>query len=197
MSDKTLDQLIASLKAEAIDAAEKESEKILEEAKLQAREIVQAAEEKRDNLLAEARQKSQAILSKGESALRQAGRDCSISVRNELLRMFRAVLEAETRKEFTPDLLKTAIVKVIENIGRDVELKLSPEFLKELADYIHGRLKSSDQLVSIMEDNSTLKGFSITQKKEGWSYTISPEEVAEALQNQLSNNWVNILKKEA
>ena len=196
MSDKTLDQLIASLKAEAIDTAEKESEKILEKAKLQAKQIVQAAEEKRSNLLSEAEQEAQAILSKGENALRQAGRDYSISVRNELLNVFQAVLEDEIRKEFTPDLLKTAIVKVIENISSDVELSLSEDFSKELADYIHNRLKSSEKLVSIIEDNSVLNGFSITQKSQGWSYTISPEEVAEALKNQLNNNWKNILKKE-
>lgn len=196
MSDKTLNQLIASLKSEGIASAEKESKKILEKAQLQARQIVQVAEEKRDTMLAEAEQEAQAVRSKGEVALRQAGRDYSISVRNELLNMFRAVLEAEIRQEFTPDLLKSAIVKVIENIGSEVELKLSPEFSKELAEYIHDRLKSSDKLVSIVEDNSVLNGFSIAQKDQGWSYAISAEEVAAALQNYLNQNWVKIFKKE-
>ena len=197
MSEKTLDQLIATLKTEAIEEAEKESQKILEKAKLEAQRIVQAAEEKRDALLAEAEQRAADILSKGETALRQAGRDYSISVRNELLQSFKTVLETETRREFTPDLLKTAIVKVIENIGSDVELNLSSEFSQELADYIHERLKSSDQLVAITKNNAVLSGFSVSQNDQGWSYTISPEEVATALQNHLNQNWINILQQEA
>ena len=197
MSDIALDQLIASLKTEAIDAAEKERDEILKNARLQAQQIVQAAAEKRTALLAEAEAQAKDMLSKGESALQQAGRDYSISVRNELLQMFQAVLKAEVQKDFTPDLMKTAIVNAIENIGSDVEVKLSPAFLKELSQYIHERLQSSDQIITMVEDNAALKGFSITHEKEGWSYTISPEEVAEALYKYLSYSWVNILKKEA
>jgi V/A-type H+-transporting ATPase subunit E len=197
MSDKNLGQLITSLKVEAIDAAEKEAGKILEEARLQAQQIVQAAEEKRDTLISEAKQAAQTLRSKGESALRQAGRDYSISVRNELLEVFHTVFEKEIRNEFTPDLMKTTITSVIESIGGEVEFKLSKELSKELADYIHTRLRSSEKLVSIMEDNSILNGFSITNKSQGWSYTVSPEEVAGALKNYLNSNWVEILKKEA
>jgi V/A-type H+-transporting ATPase subunit E len=197
MSDIALDQLIASLKKEAVDAAEKESEEILEKARLKARQIVQEAEAKKAALLAEAEEQAQDILNKGEIALRQAGRDYSISVRNELLQMFGAVLKTEAQQAFKPELMKTAIVNAIENIGSNVELKLSSEFSKELSAYIHGRLQSSSQVVSIVEDNTALNGFSITQEKEGWSYTISPEEVAEALYKHLSHSWVDILKKEA
>lgn len=197
MSEKTLDQLIAKLKTEAIDEAEKASQKILEKAKQEAQQIVQTAKEKKATLLAEAEQEAADILSKGEAALQQAGRDYSISVRNELLHSFQAVLETEIGREFTPDLLKTAIVKVIENIGSDVELSLSSEFSQELADYIHDRLQSSDQLVTITKDNAVLHGFSVTKKDQGWSYSISPEEVANALQNHLNQNWINILQKEA
>ena len=197
MSEKSLDQLITSLKTEAIDAAEKESEKILADAKRQARQIVQAAEEKKAAMITNAEQKAQSILEKGEAALRQAGRDYSISVRNELLHIFQAVLEAETRKEFTPDLMKNAIVQVIEQIGGDVELTLSAETAKELADYVHDHLKSSEKVTSIIEDNSVLNGFIITKKNEGWSYTISPEEITESLKKHLNKNWLNILKKDA
>lgn len=196
MSDHTLDHLIASLKAEAIDAAEKEAEKILEKANLHAQKILKAAEEKRDTIISDAEIEAQTILSKGKSALQQAGRDYSISVRNELLKIFQAVLEEETRKEFSPDLLKTAIIQVIENIGSEVELKFSKQFSNELVNYIHSRLKTSGKLISLIEDNSVLNGFSISKNSEGWSYTVSSEEVALALRNHLNNYWINILKKE-
>ena len=51
MSEKTLDQLIASLKTEAIEVAEKESQKILDEANSKAKKILEASEEKRKEML--------------------------------------------------------------------------------------------------------------------------------------------------
>ena len=197
MSDKTLDQLIASLKSEGIASAEQESRKILAEAERQARQIVQVAEEKRETLLAEAEQAARDITRKGEAALQRASRDYRISVRNELLQMFQAVLESETRQEFTPDLMKTAIEKVIENIGSDVEIRLSPEFSQELAAYVHARFNASESGVAVVEESSVLSGFSIAKKEQGWSYTISPEEVGAALQSYLSPNWVKIINQEA
>lgn len=195
MSKKSLDQLIESLKKEGIASAEHESRKIVEEAQQQARQIVRAAEEKKKSLLAEAEQEAQNIVSKGEAALRQAGRDYRIAVRNELLQLFRSVLETETRQAFTPDLMKTAIVKVIENVGSDVEVSLAPEFSQELAEYLQARLQAAENLPAIVADNSTLEGFSISQKDQGWSFAITPEEVAAALQNHLNPNWIAIIEQ--
>jgi vacuolar-type H+-ATPase subunit H len=197
MSEKTLEQLIISLKNEAIGAAEKESEIILETAKQQAEQILNTAMQKRDLIISDAENEAQAILSKGESALRQAGRDFSISVRNELLKVFQAVLEEETRTQFNPDLIKTAILTTIDNIGSDVELKFSKDLLSEMGDFIHAQLKASEKLVSSMEDNELLSTFSITKIDQGWSYTISPEDVADALGSHLKHNWIKILKVEA
>lgn len=196
MSDKTLDQLISSLKSEAIEAAERESNKILEEARAQAQKILKGAEEQRDRMLTDAGNEAQATIRKGESALRQAARDLHIAVRNNLLELFRAVLEKEIHRTFTPDLVKSAVMKVIENIGGEVELKFPEAVEQELADYIHQRLQTSDDLVSITRDDSILAGFSITKTNEGWSYRISPEEVAELLQPHLIGKWVDVLKNE-
>ncbi|MBK7409931.1 MAG: hypothetical protein IPJ40_18925 [Saprospirales bacterium] len=98
MSDKTLDKLISSLKSEAIDAAERESNKILEEARSQAQKILKGAEEKRAQMLMDAEKELQATMSNGESALRQAARDLNIDVRNHLLKLFELVLEKEIRR---------------------------------------------------------------------------------------------------
>ena len=196
MSEKSLDQLIASLKTEAIEAAETEAEKILADAKQQADQMLQAAADQKATLLANAEAEAAAIRQKGEAALRQAGRDYSISVRNELLVVFQTVLEGETRSTFRPNLLKEIIGSVIENIGRDVELSLSEADAKELAEYIHNRFQSSEQAVSVLANQSVLSGFVITPTEEGWSYTISAEEVAESLKKHLNKNWLKILEQE-
>lgn len=197
MSEKSLEQLIASLKTEAIEAAEKQAEKILTDANQKAQHIVQVAEEKKSSIITAAEKEAESIVKKGEAALRQAGRDYTISVRNELLHIFQLALESEIHQEFTPDLMKSAIEKVIDNIGTDVELLLSNDDAKELSNYIHTRINSSIDIVSIIEDSEVLKGFTITKKNQGWSYTISPEEIAEALKKHLNKNWRNILQKES
>ena len=194
MSHKTLDQLISSLKSEAIDTAERESNEILEKARSQAQKILKGAEEKRQRILTDAENEAQALGRKGESALRQAGRDLTIAVHNNLLGLFRTVLEREIHSAFTPDLVKSAVIKVVENIGGEVELKLPGAFEQELADYIHQRLQNSEDLVSITRDDGILAGFSIAKTNEGWSYRISPEEIAERLQPYLIGKWVEVLK---
>ncbi|WP_303315765.1 hypothetical protein Q4Q34_14180 [Flavivirga abyssicola] len=197
MSEKTLDKLITTLKSEAIDAADKASKKIVEDAHTQAKKIVKVAEEKRKQILMDAEKEKEATLSKGKSALQQAARDLHITLQNSLLKLFGAVLEKEVHKVFTPDLLKSAVVKVIENIGSGIELKLSEDFEQALADHIHQHLKTSKDFVSITKADNMLNRLSIIKTDEGWSYHISPEEVAALLNTHLSGKWMNILKNEA
>ena len=193
MSDKSLDQLIASLKAEAIDAAERESKKILEAAHLQAQKITSEAVRQREQLLQEAGQTAEALLQNGKNALLQAARDVRISLRNDLLHLLEAVLVTEVRREFSPGLVSTAIVKVIENVGTDVTLILSPEFSGELASYIHQRLKATGTTVQISQDGKLACGFAMAHTSQGWRYDISDDEVATALCQHLTNHWINIL----
>ena len=197
MSDKTLDQLIVSLKTEAIDEAEKASAKIIEEANLRSQGILDAARTTRDTMISEAENEARAIKEKGESALRQAGRDYSISVRNEILQIFQSMLESEVKEAFSPDLIKEAIVKVVDNIGQDVTLKLPSPMTAEIAEYIQSRVTAPETLVTVIEDNSILNGFSVASSDEGWSYSITPSAVSEALNAHLNSNWLKILKTEA
>ncbi|MDH3709351.1 MAG: hypothetical protein OER04_05665 [Cyclobacteriaceae bacterium] len=192
MTDKSLDQLIASLKTEAIEQAEKESATILEEAETRAHEILAAAEAKKNSLIMEAKKEAQAIVDEGQSALKVAARDLSISVRNQLLELFRKTFEAEVRDSFGPDLIRSVITRVIENVGTDVELRLPNNFMKELSEYIHEHVATASS-ISIIQDSALLEGLSIVKKDQGWSYDISPEQVMEAVMPQLNAKWIQIL----
>ncbi len=196
MSDQNLEKLIASLKSEAIDAAEKKSTEIVEAAQLEAKKIIQEAEAKKERILLNADKEAKAIIEKGESALRQAARDLNISVRMELIQLLGAVLEKEVSKSFTPDLIKTSVLKIIENIGTQIELKLPPDLEQELATYVHHQLQISNDLASITKENKYLKQLSVKKTDEGWSYQISPEVISELLQSHLIDKWAKLLNKE-
>lgn len=197
MSENTLDKLIATLKSEAIDAAEKEAAQILDKARAQAQKIIKNAEEKRAALLNNAEKEAQATLIKGEGALKQAARDLTVQVRNDLLKMLKVALENEVEINFTPDLIENAILKVIGNVGSGTTLKLPEEMEAKLAEKIRKRLQELDNLDAISTDTTLLKGFVISKTDQGWSYRISPEEVAELLNEHLSPKWVAMLKNQS
>ena len=193
MSDKTLDKLIAQLKSEAIDSAEEASQKIVEDAKVKAQTIIKNAEDERLQMLSEAKKEAQDTISKGESALKQAARDLNVTVKNDLLKLFKAVFENEVEKSFSSDLIKTAVLKVIDTIGSDLEVKLPETMKQELVDAIRKQIQASDNSIAILKDKNLLNGLSITKTDQGWSYQITPEEVTELLTSNLSEKWINIL----
>ena len=193
MSEKSLDKLIENLKSEAIEAADREAAKILEQARAEARDRVEAAETRSRELLEEAERESRAILQKGEAALQQAARDVSVSARNELLGMFRKVLEEEVAATFSPELIERAVLKIMENVGSDVSVELPEDVDVRLAKQLHQRLQAAAEITSISTDSSLLKGFAISKQDEGWRYDISPQAVSDVLYAQLSPQWVALL----
>ncbi len=195
MTDKSLDQLIASLKTEAIEQAEKESATILQDAETRAQDVLAAAEAQKKSLIIGAKKEAQAIVDEGKSALKVAARDLGISVRNQLLELYRKAFEADVRDSFSPDLIRSVITSVIENVGTDVELRLPSNSMKELSEYIQKRV-AIDGSISIIQDNALPEGLSIVKKDQGWSYEISPEQVIEALLPQLNAKWIQILTDE-
>ena len=202
MSEKTLDKLIAKLKSEAIDAAEKEANDIIENAKTQALSILNDAQVKSDELLKNAEKESEANKAKAKGAMKQAARDLTVTLRNDLLNLLGNVLEKEVEKTFTADLIQTAVIKVIENVGSGVALKLPKNLELELADQIQKRLQTSEDIISVTTTtttttNSLVNSFSISKTEEGWSYDISPEEVSNLLNTRLSPKWLDILKTES
>lgn len=195
MSDTSLDKLIATLKSEAIESAEKESSVIRTKATNDAENIIREARQERERILNQAEAQAKDIVAKGESTLRQAARDMNIELRNELIDLLGSVLELEVKKNFEPEIIKSAVVQAIENIGSDVNLKLSEQSEKEIGEFIHQKLVAGGKEVSILTDSSLLNSLSIVSKDEGWHYDITPEGIAEVLKKHLLGTWVDILNK--
>ena len=194
MSEKSLDKLIATLKSEGIEAADREAGQIVEKAREQARKIVEEAEAKSEEILNKAAQEAQDTLNKGEEALKQAARDLSISVQNDLLALFGTVLEKEVEADFGPDLMEKVVLKVVENVGSGTTLQLPENMETKLVARIRKKLQAIDNVDAVTKDKTLLNGFAVAKTDEGWNYRISPAEVAELLHTYLSPRWVDILK---
>ncbi|MEM1339785.1 MAG: hypothetical protein AAF717_15660 [Bacteroidota bacterium] len=194
MSEKSLDNLITTLKSEAIEAANNQAAEILANAKEQAQRILKVAEDEKAVLLQNAKMEAEGIRNKGESALQQAARDLTISLHTTIRNLFKAILEKEVEAAFTPDLVKNAILKVAENVGSGVALELPEALEEQFTAKIQLGLQASDALTSI-SGNTTLKnGFSIVKTDQGWSYHFTPDEVAAVLHTHLSPKWMQLLK---
>lgn len=196
MSEKTLDNLITRLKTEAIEKAEQEAGKIIDEAQRKADTIMSDSMAQKSQMLEEAKREADAILHKGQGALQQASRDVCLTVQNDLLGILGKVLETEVKRTFTVELTKTTVEQVIENVGKPSEISLPVSVQQELADFILQRLQQSDELLTIKGDDQLLQGFTITRTDLGWKYEISPEEVSELLYAHLTPAWINLLKKD-
>jgi len=197
MSEQTLDLLIEKLKTEAIEKAEKESAKIIEDARKRAEVIVAEAEEQKKSILDEAEKEAQDIVDKGKSALQVAARDLSLSTQNDLLQLLQATLEGEVKNSFDPDLMKSVVSQLIDQLGEEVEFRLPEEQAQELAEFIQNKLQTSDGTIAILEDKAGSSGLLITKKDQGWSYDISPKQVTESLLPLLNAKWVQILTEKS
>lgn len=194
MSDKTLDQLINTIKSEAIEAAEAKANTIIENAHKEAKAIIHNAEAKKASLIKDGEEEADATLVKGEKALQQAARDLSITLQNDIKSLLDAVLKKEVANAFSPELVKTAVLKVIEQIGSHAEVQLPESMLQDVANYIQKQLKNAKELPTIKGDSNLVDGFSISKTDEGWSYEITPQEIADVLSKHLSANWVKLIK---
>jgi V/A-type H+/Na+-transporting ATPase subunit E len=196
MSEQSLDKLISTLKSEAIEAAEKKEKEIIDRAKAKAEKIVREAESNKEQLLSEAEKEAEDIIKKGESALVQAARDVVLRVQNDLRKLFASVLERDIQAAFDPDLVKKAVLQVLENQDEEIAIRIPPQLESELTDYIQKQVQASGNLATIATDDSLIRGFSVKKTKQGWSYQVTPEEVSTILSDHLSRKWASIIQNE-
>ncbi|MFD1615320.1 hypothetical protein [Gelatiniphilus marinus] len=193
MQNNTLDELIAKVKSEAIDNAEKESQRIINEAKQKAAQLLNHAQTEKQQLLNAAKKESEALLNKGEIALKQAARDVHITVKNDLLKLFKSVLEAEVKGTFTIELYTKVILQITKSIGNNLAITLPASIENQMVEAIRKKVAESNNSIKIIESEQLLSGLSVAKTNEGWSYDITAEEVAALLSQHLSKKWVAIL----
>lgn len=195
MDENSLDGLIAKIKSEAIEGAEKEAQDIINEAKAKARMILKEAEVDKHQLIETAQQEAYAIVKKGNIALQQAARDVHISVKNDLIELFKLTLEGEVNKTFSPELYSSVISNIIETIETNVTITIPENVAEDLSKDLKNKISQSNGTVKLIEDKQLFSGLSVSKTDEGWSYNITAEEVSELLSQHLSQKWIDILKE--
>jgi V/A-type H+-transporting ATPase subunit E len=192
MSDKNLEQLIATLKKEAIESSENESKKILDNANQEAQSLKQSAQKEAEQIIENAKKEAEDIVSKGKAVLQQASRDLTLSLQNDILNLCKNILEEKTEANFNEDLFQDVVKKVVASIGDGAAVDVGEEQKKKISEAVLNDISKMKE-ITLNQSNKSGAGFKITNTSEGWSYDITPENVSEALFAMLTQNWVSIL----
>lgn len=197
-----LDQLIEKIKKEGVIEAKRQAEEIIKEARKKEGEIVSRAEKKAREIISKAEEEAGQFKINSENALRQAGRDLLLNLKERIYGLFDNLLKQKTREVFDPEYLKTVILEVIRKWDPDQEVSwevlLSQEDKDKLSQQLIDEIKNQarNKGLEIKTHPLVQKGFRLGIKGEEVYYDFSEESVAEALKTGIASNLAGLLNKE-
>ncbi len=191
-----LAELIAKIKADGIGVAEKEAQRLIEDAKAKAAAIVAEARAEADKVLAQAKDGAAREEAAGRAALAQAARNSVLGFKESIDSMLRALAKDQAGKALDPELLARLIPQVAKALssGEALELALAPKDLEALGDHFAAAMaKEIGSGVSLKAGASMGSGFRIAEKGGAYSYDFSAEKFGEILSQYLSPRLKSIL----
>ncbi|MFP4364337.1 MAG: V-type ATP synthase subunit E [Spirochaetia bacterium] len=200
--DVQLQELIDKIKQDGVKNAEERANEIIEEAKKEADAIVANAQKRSSEIIAEAKSEAAKHQATGEAALRQAGRDLTLTVQKQLEKLFAEIMKTETTEAFSQDILQKAILEVTktwssEDAGEKdilVPEDTANELEKGLKGKLSEKLKSGVQLKPFSEIDA---GFRVAEKDGSAYYNFTAESIAQALSEYLNPKISELLKEAA
>ena len=183
--DVQLQELIDKIKKDGVASAEEQAAKIIAEAEAKAASIVKDAKSQAESIEKEAKAASERFQKAGEDAVKQASRNLLISFRDGINAELRAIVQDETAKTYSKDLLLKLVPETVKawadkSDSADLAVLLSKADLDALESGLKGALK--DQIAKGMEikaDASLASGFRIGLKDGSAYYDYSAESVAD------------------
>ena len=183
--DVQLQELIDKIKKDGVASAEEQAAKIIAEAEAKAASIVGDAKSQAESIEKEAKAASERFQKAGEDAVKQASRNLLISFRDGINAQLKAILQDETAKAYSKDLLSKLIPETVKawaakSDAADLAVLLSKGDLDSLESGLKGALKEQiSKGMEIKADASLASGFRIGQKDGSAYYDYSAESVAD------------------
>lgn len=193
-----LESLIEKIKKNGVEEAKKESGELIKNAKEQAAKVIDDARIKAANLIEEAEKEAAGFQKNAADAIKQAGRDLVLNLKEELTKLFDRILKHDLSEHLTPEFLKQLIVKIIDNWSPGKELSLeiltSSKDKKKLEELLLSRFKNeAKNTITIKVSNNVDKGFRIGIKGEDVYYDFSDESILESLKDILTPSISRVL----
>lgn len=117
MSEQTshgVDDLIARLRSDGVNAGRAEAERLVSDAKTEAARILDEARAESDTFLANAKREADAYVQAGQTALETASRDAVLSMKSGIANRFRQDVERLVSKHSVdPEIIKKMILEIV------------------------------------------------------------------------------------
>lgn len=170
-NDDNVQKLIEQIKTDAVDKAKEMSEKIIADAKAEAKSIIDKANQEAEKTKEEAQNKSSVILHNGELELKGIARDVVAGLQDRILTLFK-----NSFGEISKELLKSDnylgeffLIAKQEFAGTKMELQ-GPE---AMINFVKTKITDKDVTLTINNDSQT--AFII--KANGKEFSFTEEEV--------------------
>jgi len=195
-------ELINKIKQEGIQEGEAKAQKIEAEAKKHAEEIVQNAREETQRIVEQGKKEIEQNQESVRAALRQAGRDMVLKLKEHINEVLRTVIEREVRDSLDAGQLSGLIEKVIkaymdqQRDVTDIKLLLSEKDLKQLSDGFAAKLK--DRLkhpVAIQSATDISGGFIISFNNDSNTFDFTDISLVQYLANFLNDDVAALLSE--
>jgi V/A-type H+-transporting ATPase subunit E len=193
-----IQDLVASIRRDGIEAAQKEADQIIADAKAEAAALVEKARKEAAREIEKAHKEIQTRDQSAISSLQQASRDVLLSLKKAIQAELDRILTADIEKAYSSKDLVNVIIKVVSSLS-DIggkELQLSKKDFDQLATSLKKEL--GDELKKGLEIKavpSARSGFRVSEKDGSAFYDFSAEETAELLRPFLSPSIQDIVFK--
>lgn len=188
---ETIEEFVAKLQAEGVQAGRQQADRILTQAQEQADRTVADARDQAEKIIAEANAEAQSILQRGHTELQLATRDVAMKLRESLGRAIQVVLargagEKLQDAEFLGKLLHEIVMMYAKadldrkdtlaiNVSADMQDKLADWAISEL------RREKTDGIRGGFNLKATLAGAGFEYNAGGATVEVTPESVVEML----------------
>ncbi len=185
--EQQIQDLVASIRKEGIDEANRQAEEILAKAKAEAAKILEDARKQSAKLIADAESECALRDQSARAALSQAARDVSLSLKKKIEEQFSRILSADVARSMDASLLADLISKAVEAEMKDSVFEVSEKDAAAVTAAVKGQLaKELQNGLVIRANNSVESGIRISSKDGSGYVDLSAEEVAGLLRPALS-----------
>lgn len=201
--DFQLQELIDKIKKDGVSSAEAAAAQITADAEKKAASIVEEAQKKSDDMIKNARAEIARLEKASEDAVTQACRNMLITFRDSLIAELDSLIQSETAKAYSSDLMKTLIPETVKAWSKNADASelsviLSEKDLKSLENELKAALKAEiAKGLEIKPDSTLSAGFRIGVNNGAAFYDYSAESVADLFSAYLNPRVAAIMKESA
>lgn len=198
--DVQLQELIDKIKKDGVASAEQTAASIIAEAEKKAAAIIDDAKQQAATIEKDAKAETARLQKAGDDALKQASRNLLISFRDGINSQLRAIVEDETVKAYSKDLLAKLVPETVKawsakSDAGELSVLLSKSDLDSLESGLKGALKEQiSKGLEIKADKTLESGFRVGLKDGSAYYDYSAESVAELFSAYLNPRIAAIMK---